>query len=268
MDHALSCVINFQTPSEAQLLSLHQATANVDIAPLSPDNTLPLSSPPTPHVRALVAHLYSLLDHSSIHCPPSILHVPCCRICPPCTLLARYPKVPPQADEQQELRKRLAHLVCPWIWRWMRGAEVRAYACRGETGETDDGARGRTSRCGGGRRKTHALWHLCDVGAQAGRGDCCRVRVGRCKCGPSVGEVARNGGPPLAPTSTQRHPIAQLANILHMLGGILDVHFFVMGMSALPAVPAATATLADYVGREYEYSLSAHSGEEKERERD
>ncbi|KAJ7891113.1 hypothetical protein B0H13DRAFT_2039454, partial [Mycena leptocephala] len=35
-----------------------------------------------------------------------------------------------------------------------------------------------------------------------------------------------------------------------MLGGILDVHFVAMGMSALPAVPAAAAMLADYVGRE------------------
>ncbi|KAJ7791642.1 hypothetical protein B0H13DRAFT_2394210 [Mycena leptocephala] len=41
-----------------------------------------------------------------------------------------------------------------------------------------------------------------------------------------------------------------------------------MGMSAPPAVPAAAATPADYVGREYEHSLSVHPGKENERERD
>ncbi|KAJ7792782.1 hypothetical protein B0H13DRAFT_2515774 [Mycena leptocephala] len=203
--------------SHTQLLSLHPSNSKSrHRASVSGQHT-PLVFGAPPHLTpSSVTSIPSLTAAAYAVLPPSYtLHIaaPAPRHAPSLRAIPEYLRdLTNGGNSESGLPISCAHR---WIWRWMRRAEEEQMRRR----EEED-----TPKMLFG---IFATWAL--------------------KLGEEI--VVR---PPLAPTSTQRHPIAQLANILRMLGSVLDVHFFVMGMSALPAVPAAAATLADYVGREYE----------------
>ncbi|KAJ7891112.1 hypothetical protein B0H13DRAFT_2039447, partial [Mycena leptocephala] len=128
----------------------HRNFSNVDIAPLSPDNTLPLSSGPPPHltpssltsIPSLTAAVYAILLPSyTLHITvPTPRHAPSL-----CAILEYLRKLTNSRSSEDDL---------PILGGSACGGET------GEMGEMGDSARGRTSRCGGGRKTPKTLFGI------------------------------------------------------------------------------------------------------------
>ncbi|KAJ7857688.1 hypothetical protein B0H14DRAFT_3447810 [Mycena olivaceomarginata] len=174
---------------------------------------------------------------------------------PPRTLLARYPStITPTGVYLRALTNGYAHAAAPKRFRWMPAlraggedgygvcfgyVEVRAFVCGGGGGDGGEGEGRRQAKADGARGKDDGSREMEGDGEPRAHFGIFATRALR------QGEeivVAGNGGPPILPTPTQRHLIAQLANILHALGA--DAECACTGTSSAASTSPAPAAAA------------------------